>query len=431
MPSVFKARKSAKKWSYKVKLPDGRWRTYMGFTDKRATESRAEQHQTSIDRGEVGLLDPYAPHKQRLLSDHLSDYIADLKSLDRDAMHVDITEKRLKKLADLSGWAHIGDITPEHFSRWRQRPEIQKLAPKTRNEYLQTLQAFCRWAVRQGRIGRNPIESVQPVKINGDIRRQRRALTDAEVTRLLAVAGERRALYLVALTCGLRRSELSSLRWSDVKLAAPKPYLDVRPSTTKNGRRAILWLRDDVVAALNAMPEHAESDRVFSMVGKDFCERWFYRDLDAAGIPRLDKQGRRVDFHALRHTLATNLGRSGVSIRTAMEVMRHSDPRLTTQTYTDAAVLPTAEAVESLPRYDQPVAEVGIRTGTFDRLETATTSATKPHTLLCPEVHGDAHDVEEVGVAKTRMDIEHFNDHERTGGNNEDRGKNWGTRIRT
>jgi hypothetical protein len=31
----------------------------------------------------------------------------------------------------------------------------------------------------------------------------------------------------------------------------------------------------------------------------------FRKDLEAAEIPYVDEQGRRADFHALRHTLAT------------------------------------------------------------------------------------------------------------------------------
>ncbi len=77
----------------------------------------------------------------------------------------------------------------------------------------------------------------------------------------------------------------------------------------------------------------------------------FRKDLEAAGIAASDGQGRRVDFHALRHTLATNLARAGVSPRVAMEMMRHSDMRLTQRTYTDAALLPMTDALEKLPRY--------------------------------------------------------------------------------
>jgi hypothetical protein len=74
-------------------------------------------------------------------------------------------------------------------------------------------------------------------------------------------------------------------------------------------------------------------------------------DLTVAGIPYQDDQGRVADFHALRHTLATNLANAGVPRRVAMEMMRHSDSRLTDKTYTDASQLMTAEAVDALPSF--------------------------------------------------------------------------------
>jgi hypothetical protein len=73
------------------------------------------------------------------------------------------------------------------------------------------------------------------------------------------------------------------------------------------------------------------------------------KDLQAAEIPYKDSLGRQVDFHSLRHTFGTNLSLAGVKPRVAMELMRHSDLRLTMKTYTDATRLPTADAIDSLP----------------------------------------------------------------------------------
>ncbi|MGF1451816.1 MAG: tyrosine-type recombinase/integrase [Opitutales bacterium] len=72
-------------------------------------------------------------------------------------------------------------------------------------------------------------------------------------------------------------------------------------------------------------------------------------DLAKAGIERVDGLGRKLDFHALRYTFATNLARSGAAQRLAQELMRHSDPKLTAKVYTDAKLLPTFETVEQLP----------------------------------------------------------------------------------
>ena len=75
----------------------------------------------------------------------------------------------------------------------------------------------------------------------------------------------------------------------------------------------------------------------------------FKTDLTTAGIEFINAKGYRADFHSLRHTLATNLARAGTAPRVAMEIMRHSDMRLTSKTYTDAGLLPVADAVLKLP----------------------------------------------------------------------------------
>lgn len=51
----------------------------------------------------------------------------------------------------------------------------------------------------------------------------------------------------------------------------------------------------------------------------------------------------------LRETFCTNLSATGVYPRVAMELMRHRDIRQTMKTYTDAAKLPLAAAIQGLP----------------------------------------------------------------------------------
>lgn len=81
----------------------------------------------------------------------------------------------------------------------------------------------------------------------------------------------------------------------------------------------------------------------------------FKKDLELAGIPFLDTEGRRVDLHALRVTLGANLlNVPGVSLVVVKEVMRHSDIRTTLKHYCDASQPPTAAAVASLPAFAIP-----------------------------------------------------------------------------
>lgn len=89
--------------------------------------------------------------------------------------------------------------------------------------------------------------------------------------------------------------------------------------------------------------------------------RMFDRDLVFAGLARVEKRGgkevvvktddrgRTIDIHALRHTFGTHLSKAGVPLRTAQAAMRHSDPSLTANVYTDPKLLDVAGAVASLP----------------------------------------------------------------------------------
>ncbi|MEA3367456.1 MAG: hypothetical protein U9R68_05010 [Planctomycetota bacterium] len=70
------------------------------------------------------------------------------------------------------------------------------LAAKTINEYLNAANAFLNWCVAQGRLPANPLANVQRTDQTAKARR-RRALTLAELHRLLEAAGPRRLLYLV------------------------------------------------------------------------------------------------------------------------------------------------------------------------------------------------------------------------------------------
>src|SRR5262249_35726296 len=72
-------------------------------------------------------------------------------------------------------------------------------------------------------------------------------------------------------------------------------------------------------------------------------------DLQGAGIPFSDAEGRICDFHALRHSYITLLQRSGVHPKVAQELARHSDIRLTMNVYTHAHPHDLAGAVEALP----------------------------------------------------------------------------------
>ena len=94
------------------------------------------------------------------------------------------------------------------------------------------------------------------------------------------------------------------------------------------------------------------------------------RDLEVVGIPYAVEGPdgpEYADFHSLRHTYLTMLGRNGVDLRTAQELAGHSTPILTAR-YSHRRLYDLAGAVGMLPNLvptNTDTAEIPLRmTGT-------------------------------------------------------------------
>jgi integrase len=130
----------------------------------------------------------------------------------------------------------------------------------------------------------------------------------------------------------------------------PNPSLIVRAAISKNRKKSQIPLHPDVIKVLKQLRSespHEPSDKVFRKLTR---MRLFLEDLKRASISYKNGSG-FLDFHSFRHTFATNLARSGADEVTRMKLMRHSDSRLTNNTYVDSGKLPTSKAVQSLPSF--------------------------------------------------------------------------------
>ena len=147
-----------------------------------------------------------------------------------------------------------------------------------------------------------------------------------------------------------------------------RSYAELAAKNAKSGKGAMIPLRADLVRDLREhldeklaqhrrqtlrdgrtdVPMALPGDTKLFDMPRDLI-RIFDRDLVAAGIKKTDADGRTMDVHCLRHTFATLLSKAGVVPRMALELMRHSDIRLTMNTYTHLQLIDTAGAVEALP----------------------------------------------------------------------------------
>ena len=314
-------------------------------TDKQVAQKKLREIIQEKERERAGLIAPKLERvsAERPLAEHLKEFSADLNARGRTEKYIQLLSGRIERLIDGCKWKYVRDISADRFVGWRS---FHQAAPKTLNEYLNAMNALLNWMVRQGRIADNPLRNVQRVDVRG--RQQlRRAYSDDELKQLLEVAEDYYLLYLSAAYTGLRLNELTSLLWLDVHLNNEHPHLEVRASTTKNSQRATVPLHPRLVEEFrNAAVNVKTDDFVFPQYAHP--DRRLARHFTEAGLCRFDAAGRKLDFHSFRYTFATKLAKQGVSQRLAQELMRHSDPRLTANLYTDVAHLPTFDAVQKL-----------------------------------------------------------------------------------
>nr|MBA3834152.1 tyrosine-type recombinase/integrase [Chthoniobacterales bacterium] len=318
----------------------------LGVSDKQVAQEMLRKIIVDAEREREGLI---APRNQRdaialSLSTHAHTYCDSRRAIRCDQKYVLELGRKLDKLIRECGWVTARHVTPESFEAWRAK---QKKAPKTLNEYLNAISGLMNWL--EPRVGPNPLRFVQRAQTGVAAQRERRAFTTEELQRLFDVSGPRGVVYLMAARTGLRRGEMQQLRWADVHLDTPQPFVNVRASISKNHRQAQLPLSEDATAAVCRL--RAAGGSAASLVFDRLMPRMnrFRVDLEAARIPYVNDRGEYADFHSLRKTCGTMLTLAGVSPRTAMEFMRHSDMRLTAKTYTDANLLPVSEAVAKLP----------------------------------------------------------------------------------
>jgi integrase len=181
---------------------------------------------------------------------------------------------------------------------------------------------------------------------------------------LNAAKGDRlEALYVLAITTGMRQGELLGLRWQDVDLESGS--LQVRRTLSqikggvalykepKSGKGRSIRLSGMALEALrrhrvSQNEEHLKLGSLWEDHGLVFpgpvgepMRRW---TLDRRSFaPLLERAGLSgtVTFHGLRHTCATLMLKGGIHAKVVQEVLGHADIALTLNVYSH--VLPNMQ----------------------------------------------------------------------------------------
>jgi len=255
--------------------------------------------------------DRIADHQRAVTTEHVAAYIDHLRAKGVTAARIKQTENRLHRVFDDCGFTRLPDLSADGLEGWLAARETEGMSAAARNGYRSACVAFGNWCAgkrgkvivaNQKRLPDNPFDGVHKANEKADPRRQRRALTEAELVRLLDVARrrplldamtirrgkdkgkpladvrpqvrarletlgrERARIYKTLVLTGLRKGELASLTVGDLALDADRPHAALRAAAEKNRRGSKIALRADLVTDL----EQWIADRLASL--RDTCK---------------------------------------------------------------------------------------------------------------------------------------------------------------
>jgi integrase len=192
------------------------------------------------------------------------------------------------------------------------------------------------WSKETG-IERNPADEVEVRRpddardrylSDGELRRLKLALDEKKYrkgTKDLNITNYRmRLVVLIALTTGMRSSEIYGLRWSDVMYS--EGLLAVR-SKLKGGKMRYVPMAPELAEEMRHVPVVISDDRVLPPRKGEECGRQRLEGSFTDLLERAKIEGFR--FHDLRHTFASWYMMNGGDLYELAKILGHSNIKMT------------------------------------------------------------------------------------------------------
>lgn len=341
--SVYR-RAGSKTWTAALTLPDGK-RTTRQFPTRGEAERWASRASSEIEIAAT------PGHPGRTLGMWLDEWLDYKQGHIRESTLVRYRQLVGVHVRPVLGEVSVVALTSEHVRRLQRamlagHDGARGVSAATANRAQTMLHAALEDALASEHVSRNVAALVKPLR---EVRSEPRTLTLEEARRFIAaIKGDvHECLYLLALTTGIRQSELFGLQWSDIDLG--RGTLTVRRKLRRyTGQgirseapksRATLATRPllrPVVDALRAHKIASTSDWLFvtsrgtPLDGKNFrAQRWGPL-LERLGLPA-------IKFHELRHSNATLYAALGIHPTIVARLLGHASTQPTLRFYTHSS----------------------------------------------------------------------------------------------
>ncbi|WP_310377544.1 site-specific integrase [Flavobacterium sp.] len=220
----------------------------------------------------------------------------------------------------------IADITNEDVIVYNNEYILKhNLSASYQNQIVNAIKLFFK-TIRETKIEIDKIHRPKRAKVLPNV------LSKEEVKAILEAHGnvKHKAMLSMIYSCGLRRSELLHLKFSDID--SKRGIVIIRQSKGKKDRIVPLSLK-----ILTILRDYytAFKPKVWLFEGHYSGEQYSEKSLQSVLKQALKKAGiiKPVSLHWLRHSYATHLLESGTDLRYIQELLGHSSSK-TTEIYT-------------------------------------------------------------------------------------------------
>lgn len=235
------------------------------------------------------------------------------------------------------------------------------LSPGTKAKLRNLMHAIFNHAMRWEFFSVNPISLVRQ---SAKRTRVPDVLTAQEIGALLSELKEPwRTAFYVAVTTGLRVSELLALKWTDVEFATGEIRLSrgivrqhIGEMKTEASRKPIpldAGLADVLTQWRECCPYNRDADYIFGspdMKGQQ--PYWPNAAMEDHIRPAAKRAGiqKRLGWHTLRHTFGTLVKNQGADVATTQALLRHANVSITMDRYVQAMTPAKREAQSRIVR---------------------------------------------------------------------------------
>jgi len=241
----------------------------------------------------------------------------------------------------------IKSIEVEGWLRKLKKVNGDPASPGTQTKIRNLFSTLFSHAIRYEWAARNPITAV---RTSGKRLRTPDILTADEFQALILELSQReRVMVLLDGSTGLRRGELIALRWRDIDFELKQAnvthtiWRNVEGNTKTEASKKPVPLHALVIEELKKWRlvtlYRSDEDFLFPSIAKNGTQPITPDMILRRHIrPALKRIGvtKRIGFHSFRHGFATMLRQQGVDLKTAQELLRHANSRITLEIYQQA-----------------------------------------------------------------------------------------------